>query len=49
MPQDKLHEELRALSNLISQVEASDLRRELLESVADGLRTLVEEDGEWVN
>ncbi len=47
MHQHKLHEELRALTKLISQVEDSELRRELLLAVAEMLHALADEDGQW--
>ncbi len=47
MHQDTLPAEVRILSNLISQVEDSELRRELLLAVAEMLHALVEE--QWVN
>ncbi len=49
MHQVTLPAEVRILSNLISQVEDSGLRRELLKAVAEMLHALAEEEGQRVN
>ncbi len=49
MPQDTLPAEVQILSNLISQVEDSELRRQLLLAVAEMLHALAREDGQYVN
>ncbi len=49
MHQDTLPPEVRTLSNIINEIEDSELRRELLLAVADLLHALLEEEGQWVN